>query len=166
MANYEPTDIIYETDHFLLTRSARPFVSREEGGHLRIFAKRQGVQERRDFTAEEAIDFIRLSSAAGQALELGMNKRGVKIAKINFEELGNWAHKYGTELVFHEHIFGRVLGAKRQPYPEAIQLPDRETRFYEGFEPLDDEDLQAVKQELEAVLARPKFADKSQWKLA
>jgi diadenosine tetraphosphate (Ap4A) HIT family hydrolase len=166
VANYDQSDVIYETDHFLLTRSARPFVSREEGGHLRIFAKRDGVQERRDFTPEEAVDFIRLSSAAGQALERGMNKRGVKVVKVNFEELGNWAHKYGTQLVFHEHIFGRVLGAPRQPYPEAIQLPDRETGFYDGFEPLNDEDLQAIKEEIEAVIATEKFADKTRWKLA
>ena len=166
MANYEPTDMIYETDHFLLTRSARPFVPREEGGHMRIFAKRAGVQERRDFTPEEAVDFIHLSSAAGQALERGLNKRGIRVVKVNFEELGNWAHKYGTELVFHEHIFGRVLGAKHQPYPEAIQLPDRETGFYDGFEPLDDDDLKAIRKEIETTLATPKFADKTQWKLA
>jgi diadenosine tetraphosphate (Ap4A) HIT family hydrolase len=166
MAKYEPSDIMHETDHFILVRQPRPFVSREEGGNLRIYAKRQDIQERRDFTPEEAADFIRLSMAAGEALERGMNKRGVKVVKINFAELGNWAYKYGDKLVFHEHILGRVLDAPHQPYPDPVQLPDRSSGFYDEFKPLDDEDLQAVKQELEAILATPKFADKSQWKLA
>jgi diadenosine tetraphosphate (Ap4A) HIT family hydrolase len=166
MASYDQSDIIHQTDHFVLTRSQRPFVDRLEGGHLRIFCKRAGVKERRDFTPEEAIDFIRLSSAAGQALERGMQKRGIDIVKINFEELGNWPFKYGTELVFHEHILGRAKDAKKQIFPEAIQLPDRETGFYDGFEPLNDDDLHAVRAELKAILATPKYADKSQWRLA
>jgi diadenosine tetraphosphate (Ap4A) HIT family hydrolase len=165
MARYEPSDIIYTTDHFLLVRQPRPFVSREEGGNMRIYAKRQSIQERRDFTPAEAVDFIRLSSAAGEALQRAMNKRGVEVIKINFAELGNWAYKYGHQLVFHEHIFGRVLGAKHQPYPEAVQLPDRETGFYDGFEPLNDGDKQAVKAEMQVIMATPKFADKSQWRL-
>lgn len=166
MAKYEPSDIIYTTEHFILVRQPRPFVSREEGGNVRIYAKRQDVRERRDFTPEEAVDFIRLSAAAGQALEQGMNKRGVKVVKINYQELGNWAYKFGDKLVFHEHIFGRVLGAPHQPYPEAVQLPDRASGFYDGFVPLDDDDLQAVKTELQAILATPKFANKEAWKLA
>ncbi|HSE61035.1 MAG TPA: hypothetical protein VLA88_01930 [Candidatus Saccharimonadales bacterium] len=165
MATYEPSDIIYTSEHFILVRQPRPFVSREEGGNMRIYAKREGVQERRDFTPQEAVDFIRLSAAAGEALEKGMNKRGVKVVKINYAELGNWAYKFGHTLVFHEHIFGRVLGAPHQPYPEAVQLPDRASGFYDTFKPLDDDDLRAIKTELEAILAAPKFSDKSRWKL-
>jgi diadenosine tetraphosphate (Ap4A) HIT family hydrolase len=166
MAHYDQSDMIHETNYFVLTRSQRPYVDRLDGGHLRIFCKRAGVIERRDFTPQEAIDFIRLSSAAGQALEQGMKKRGIDIVKINFEELGNWPYKYGTEPIFHEHIFGRAKDAKTQIFPEAVQLPPRETGFYEGFEPLNDDDLQAVKTELEAILATPKFASQSEWRLA
>ncbi|HEV2354451.1 MAG TPA: hypothetical protein VGR89_09420 [Puia sp.] len=165
MASYDQKDIIYESQHFFLTRAPRPFVSREEGGHMRIFAKRPEITERRDFTPEEAVDFIWLSSAAGEALEKGMNDRGVKVLKINFEELGNWPFKTGDPVQFHEHIFGRAEGSKHQVFPEAVQLPDRSSGFYEGFEPLDDEDKLAIKTRLEEILNRDRFTHKSAWHL-
>ena len=165
MARYEPTDIIYEAKHFFLTRAARPFVSREEGGHMRIFAKRTEISERRDFSPEEAVEYIWLSSASGEALEKAMNDRGVPVVKINFEELGNWAFKTGDQVQFHEHIFGRAKGSKHQVFPEAVQLPDRSSGFYEGFIPLDDEDIKAIRSRLDEILARDHFANKSDWQL-
>jgi diadenosine tetraphosphate (Ap4A) HIT family hydrolase len=163
MAKYTDEDIIYETPHFVLTRAGRAFVSREEGGHMRIFAKRQGIAERRDFTPQEAVEWVWLSSIAGEALERGMKTHGVNIITINFAELGNWAFKYGHDLVFHEHIFGRVEGAKHQVFPEAIQLPARETGFYDTFVPLNDEDAKAIRTEIEKLVASDKYANKAAW---
>jgi diadenosine tetraphosphate (Ap4A) HIT family hydrolase len=165
MAHFTPEDIIYETEHFLLTRAARPFVSREEGGHLRMFCKRPEVAERRDFTPQEAVEFIWLSSIAGEALERAMNKRGVNIVKINFQEMGNWPFKTGDKVTFHEHIFGRAADATKQEFPEALHLPDRASGFYEGFEPLTDEDVAAIHAEAEALAASNKYADKTAWRL-
>ena len=165
MAYVGPEDVIYEAKHFVLSRPIRPFVSREEGGHMRIFARRQEISERRDFTPEEAVEFIWLSSIAGEALELAMNKRGVKVVKINFQEMGNWAFKTGDKVTFHEHIFGRAENAKHQIFPEALQLPDRSSGFYEGFEPLNEDDMKAIRTKIEEIAKRPKYANKSEWKL-
>ncbi len=165
MAHFDETDIIFQSQHFILTRAARPFVSREEGGHMRIFAKRPELSERRDFTPEEAVEFVWLSSASGEALEKGMNRRGIKVMKINFEELGNWPFKTGDRVQFHEHIFGRAEGSKRQVFPEAVQLPDRTSGFYDGFIPLDNEDLEAIKESLSEILARKHFSERVNWRL-
>jgi diadenosine tetraphosphate (Ap4A) HIT family hydrolase len=163
MASYTEHDVIFETQNFILTRCARPLVSREEGGHMRIFAKRQGLSERRDFTPEEAVEFIWLSSLAGEALEKGLNKRGIPVVKINFQEMGNWAFKTNDRVVFHEHIFGRAKDSKNQVFPEAVQLPDRSSGFYEGFEPLDDEDMKAIRSEIETLLTKSKYANTAYW---
>ena len=165
MARYDASDIIYESPSFLLTRAARPFVSREEGGHLRIFAKRTEIAERRDFTPEEAVEFIWLSSASGQALESAMNQRGVPVVKINFHEMGNWPFKTGDPVRFHEHIFGRANGSVHQIFPEAVQLPDRSSGFYDDFEPLNEDDLAAIKSVLKDVLQTDHFANRSGWRL-
>lgn len=165
MATFTDDDIIYQTDSFVLTRAAYPFVSREEGGHMRMFCKREEVGERRDFTPQECIEFIWLSSMAGQALETVLNKAGVKVVKINFEELGNWAFKTGDPLKFHEHIFGRASTATKQLFPEALQLPDKSSGFYDGFEPLTDADVAAIREEIERLAESRKYADASAWHL-
>lgn len=165
MAKYDASDIIYETPHFLLTRAARPFVSREEGGHLRIFATRTEIAERRDFTPEEAVEFIWLSSASGQALERAMNQRGVNVVKINFHEMGNWPFKTGDPVRFHEHIFGRAKDSVHQIFPEAVQLPDRSSGFYDEFQPLNSDDLAAIKTALQDIFQTPHFSNRSAWHL-
>ena len=166
MAHFTDDDIIYQTEHFVLTRSARPFVSREEGGHMRVFCKRSEVAERRDFTPAEAVEFIWLSSMAGQALETVMNQRDIPVVKINFEELGNWPFKTGDKVQFHEHIFGRAKTATKQEFPEAVQLPDRSSGFYEGFESLTNDDVAAIGQEIVRLTATDKYANKQEWRLA
>lgn len=84
---------IYQTKYFSLERHPEPFVCRSEGGHLRIFPLDHGISERRELTADQAKDFMRLSIVAGQALETVMNNQGVRVVKINYEDLGNWAFK-------------------------------------------------------------------------
>jgi diadenosine tetraphosphate (Ap4A) HIT family hydrolase len=165
MAYVGSEDIICETKHFQLSRSAKPFVSREEGGHMRIFARRTEITERRDFTPEESVEFIWLSSIAGEALDLAMNERGVKIMKINFEELGNWPFRRGERVQFHLHIFGRAEGSKHQVFPEAVHLPDRSTGFYDGFEPLNEDDMKLIRNKIDEISQRPKYADKDNWRL-
>lgn len=165
MAHFDPEDVIYETEHFYLTRAAWPFVSREEGGHMRMFAKRKKIAERRDFTPQEAVEWVWLSSIAGEALEKGMKARGVNVVKINFEELGNWPFRTGDKVLFHEHIFGRVPGSKHQIFPEALQLPARETGFYDKFEKLNDADMQAIRAEINGLVMTAKYTQKDQWRL-
>lgn len=52
--------IIYETANFYVTTGKLTFVSREDGGHLRIKMK-QTVPDRTHLTPKLAIDYIRLT---------------------------------------------------------------------------------------------------------
>jgi diadenosine tetraphosphate (Ap4A) HIT family hydrolase len=141
-------------------------MSREEGGHIKIVAKIDAA-ERTDLTPVEAVEFMRFSMLVGEAFKNAMTARGVEIVKLNYEDLGNWAYKAeyqarGDRPHLHLHIFGRVATAKRQIFPEAVQLPPRSSGFYDGFEPLNSEDVAAIKNEIER-LARTEKYDLKNW---
>ena len=158
-------DLIFETANFTVERHPSPFVSREDGGHIRIFPKdKKRISDRADFTPKEAIEFIRLSMIVGPAMQKAMNERGIPVVKINYEDLGNWAFKRGERPVLHLHIFGRSKNAKVQVFPEAVSLPDRSSGLYDDFESLTDEDMLLVKKYIEETFTKEKF-DNSQWHL-
>ncbi len=132
-------------------------MSREEGGHIRIFPKRK-VTDRTKLTQQEAVDLIRLTMIVGEALQTAMNSKGINVVKINYEDLGNWAFKKNKPPVLHIHIFGRVPNAKYQVFPEAVQLPDRSTGFYDNFVALDDEDVKAIREQIEQISRRDEYS--------
>lgn len=148
---------IFETKNFTLERHPKPFVSRFDGGHLRIFPKDHGISERREFTPEQAIEFMRLSMIAGEALEKAMNDQGIPVVKINYEDLGNWAFKRSERPVLHLHIFGRAKNAIKQPFPEAVYLPDRSSGLYDDFEALTDDDMDLIKKYVEEISKQEKY---------
>ncbi|MDH5533238.1 MAG: hypothetical protein OEX81_02295 [Candidatus Pacebacteria bacterium] len=150
--------LIYESKNFTVEIHPMPFVSREDGGHIRIFPKdKQRISDRTDFTKQEAIEFIWLSMLAGEAMQKGMNKQGIPVVKINYEDLGNWAFKRGERAVLHLHIFGRAENATKQVFPEAVYLPDRSSGFYDGFEPLSKMDMDVIRQDIEELLKTDKY---------
>jgi hypothetical protein len=71
--------------------------------------------------------------------------------------MGNWAFKTGEKPYLHYHIFGRASDAVKQPWPESVQLPDRGTGFYEGFEPLDQDDIREIQNQIAVVEAQDKY---------
>ena len=91
-----------------------------------------------------------------------MKKCGIDIIRINFFEAGNWAWKPDNDgkikkPFFHEHIFGRTMNAKKQKWPEAPYLPDKSTGFYEGFKPLNDEDIECIIEEMKILEKQEKY---------
>lgn len=148
---------ISETKNFIVESMEKPFISREEGGHLRIKIKDESIIDRTMLDPKKAFELIRLTMIAGKALEIAMTKRGVPIIKINYQDMGNWAYKTGTKNYLHVHILGRVLDAKHQPFPESVHLPDRSTGFYDEFKPLDEEDVTAIKTEIDDISSQEKY---------
>lgn len=157
------TTLIYETENFTLEIHPKPFVSREEGGHIKVVAKDKVITDRTMFTPQLALEFVWLSTVGGKALEIVMNKQNIPIIKINYEELGNWAYKESKLPTFHLHIFGRSKDAKVQIFPEAIKLPARETGFYDNFEPLTTEEMQMIHNEIVRLEQTRPFS-RSLWK--
>lgn len=148
--------IICKTNTFEVEAPERPFVSREDGGHLRIMSTIR-VKDRTELTNEQTIEYALLSEVVGKALELAMTKCGTEIGNINWQEMGNWSVFKPEGITLHMHIFGRAKNAKIQKYGEAVQLPFRETGFYDNFQPLSDDEIEAIKTEIRELSSSEKY---------
>ena len=148
---------VYETTNFKVEVVPKPHVSREEGGHLRIKSKEKYFSSRMDFDSSEAKEVMRLSMMAGEALKRAMTNRGIPIIRINYMEAGNWAVKTGKPFFFHIHVYGRCENAKVQVWPEAVQLPSRDTGFYDSFIPLDLDDIKELKKQFSIIENEEKY---------
>jgi diadenosine tetraphosphate (Ap4A) HIT family hydrolase len=115
------------------------------------------VKDRTELTTEQSIEYALLSAVIGKALEIAMTKRGIEIGNINWQEMGNWSVFKPEGITLHMHIFGRAKNAKIQKYGEAVRLPLRETGFYDNFEALDNEDIEAIKAEMNKLSALEKY---------
>jgi len=154
---------IYETKNFEVISHEKPFVSREDGGHIKIVTKRD-VSDRTELQPAEAIELMRLTMMIGEAFQLAMNNLGIPVVKINYEDLGNWAFKDGKKPHLHIHIFGRSKDAKAQIFPEAVYLPARESGFYDNFTPLTSEDILEIQKQISIVEKQEKY-DIKNWSL-
>lgn len=138
---------IYETDNFLVKACEKPHVTRGDGGHVIIFPK-QPVVNRWDLGIEQAKALMRLSMMAGEAMRDAMNRNGVFLERINFQDNGNWA--IGTEQgpLFHLHLYGRARNAVHQIYGEALNFPLKATQFWTKLEQLTSDDCDLMKEKL------------------
>ncbi len=144
--------LIYETSTFVLETPRTVFVDREEGGHIRIMSK-INVSDRTKLTPEQAIEYMKLSMVAGEALTNVMTRQGIEVGNVNYPEMGNWSVFKPEGIKMHMHIFGRAKTATIQKYGEAVSLPRRESGFYDGFAPLNDNDVKEMQKEIECLLS-------------
>lgn len=149
----------FETESYIVEAHPRPFVTRTDGGHIRIRVKDKNISDRTKLSAKQAIELMRLSMVAGEAFEKGMNEMGIPVVKINYQDMGNWAWKTGDKPFLHYHIFGRATNSVKQPFPESVYLPDRSTGFYEGFEPLNEVDISIIKAEMEKLFKEERYSN-------
>lgn len=149
-------EVILETKTFCVEVPEKPFIDREDGGHLRIMSKIK-VKDRTELNFEQTVEYALLSEVVGKALELAMTDRGIEIGNVNWQEMGNWSVFKPEGITLHIHIFGRAKNAKTQKYGEAVQLPFRDTGFYESFNKLNSEDVAKLKQKFEDLLAQSKY---------
>ena len=156
--------LIYETKNFIVESREKPFVSRTEGGHVRISVKDKTITDRTKLDPEQAIELMRLSMIVGEAFEIAMINRGIPVVKINYQDMGNWAFKTGEKPYLHYHIFGRASNSIKQLWPESVYLPDRSTGFYDKFEPLNDEDIVEIQKQIKLVENGEKY-EIIKWKL-
>jgi len=106
--------IIYETKNFIVESYEKPFVSRTDGGHIRIRMKDDSITDRTKLEPKIAIELMRLTMITGEALEKAMNNLGIPVVKINYQDMGNWAWKTNTKPFLHVHVFGRATNAIKQ----------------------------------------------------
>ena len=148
---------IHETKNFIVESHEQPFLPRTDGGHIRIKIKDTSIEDRTQLEPQVAIEIMRLTMIVGEALQVAMNNRGVPVIKINYQDMGNWAYKQGKKPYLHYHVFGRASNAVKQPWPESMYLPDRDTGFYEGFEALNEDDIKEIQKQIAVVEAKEKY---------
>ncbi len=151
--------LFYETKHFIVESREKPLISRTDGGHIRIGVKDNSITDRTKLYPKTAIELMRLTMIVGAAMETAMNNLGIPVVKINYQDMGNWAWKTNTKPSFHIHIFGRASNATKQVWPESVYLPDRGTGFYDGFEPLNNQDIAEIKKQIDLILLEDKYKE-------
>jgi len=147
---------VYETTNFEIVAAARPFIDRSEGGHLYIFPKKP-VRDRTQLSPALAIEYTKLSMIVGEALKSAMARRGVDIGIVNYQDMGNWGVFKPEGPTLHMQIYGRATTATIQKYGDAVQLPHRETGFYDNFQPLSTEDIHEIRTDIEKLAQSNKY---------
>ena len=158
--------VIYETNNFIIEAPEKPHVDRDEGGHIKIYPKIR-LSDRQQLSPKLAIELMRLTIIAGEALTKVMNQHGVDVGRINYQDNGNWTVFKPEGSYLHVHLYGRAKSAKVNKYGDAIYGGHREEdpNHYAKMKPLNQTDIEDIKKEIESLLKEDKFSDK-EWGLA
>lgn len=153
--------LIYQTKDFIVEAFQSPHVDRDDGGHIKISPKERLV-DRQDLSPKLAIELMRLTMVVGEAMTKVMNKRGVDIGRINYQDNGNWSVLKPEGPYLHIHLYGRAKSAKVHKYGQACYFPhrDEQPEYYENFKPLNEEDIKEINKEIELLFKTPKYLDK------
>lgn len=152
--------LIFETDNFLVETLERPHIIRTDGGHIFISPK-MTLSDRTQLSPDLAVEMMRLTMVVGEAMVTALNRRGIDIGRINYQDNGNWdVFKPGGPSL-HVHLYGRAKSAVTQKYGEALTFPLPDTGFYDSCEPLSDEDIVEIKKEIEIISRQEKYQNKS-----
>ena len=148
--------LIYETDNFLVEAPEQPLVTRTEGGHITITPKLR-LSDRTLLSAKLSIELMYLTMLAGEAMMTGLINRGIDIGRINYQDNGNWGVFKPEGPYLHYHLYGRAKSAKFHKYGEACYFPFRETGFYDGFEPLNTDDIAEIQRQIRTLMSSDKY---------
>ena len=155
--------LIFETANFLVEAPDKPHVSRSDGGHIKIKPKIRYV-DRQELSPKEPIELMRLTVVVGEAMRKVLTKNGVDFGRINYQDNGNWSVFKPKGPYLHVHLYGRAKNAKIQTYGDALNFPHRETGFYDENEPLTEQDITDIRENVLELLKQEKYADE-QWGL-
>lgn len=145
--------LIFEARHFILRTLDQPHVSRSDGGHI-VIDPRVAVEDRTRLTREQAIELMKLTMIAGEAMKTVLARKGIDIGRINYQDNGNWRHE------LHVHLYGRARGAVLQPWGHALAFPPTREAFRRdmgNLEPLNEDDIAELRAEIERLLATEKY---------
>ncbi len=149
---------VFETENFVVEAPEKPHVSREEGGHLKIIPKER-ILDRTLLSPSKAKELMRLTMVVGEALAAGMNNRGIGVGRINYQDMGNWTVLKPEGSYLHIHVYGRAKSAKVQKWGDAMNLPHRDSGFYDDFVPLREDDVKEIQKQIEIISKREKYQD-------
>jgi len=114
------------------------------------------VEDRTHLSRALAIELMKLTMVAGEAMKTVMTRNGIDIGRINYQDNGNWRHE------LHVHLYGRARNATLQTYGHPLALPPTAQAFREqmgNLEPLRQEDIAGLNAEITRLLASDKYRD-------
>jgi len=151
--------IIYESENFLVQSAEAPLVDRNDGGHITIDPK-TNISTRQQLHAKQAIELMRLTMIAGEAMEKIMKQNGVDIGRINYQENGNWSVFKPGGPTLHYHLYGRATNATIQPYGQTLHFPHKDEfpELYKTLQPLTAADVEGIRKEMEKLAGGEKYA--------
>lgn len=147
--------VIWQNDCFEIRLPGKPHVSREEGGHLVVYPKRD-AHFRSELTMSEASSLGVLLQAIEVAYIRALNDVGTQVVWINFQDNGNWSLLKGDSRHFHVHVYGRCLQEQKQAPGQALYLPDPNSEYYSSNVPLRRNEIAMFVNYLESELERAK----------
>lgn len=153
-------NLIYQTPNFIVEAEKFPLVTRKDGGHITITPKVR-IENLTLLTPQLAIEQMYLTMMIGEAMEVGLNNRGIDIGRINYQDNGNWGVFKPEGPFLHVHLYGRAKSAEIQKYGEACYFPFRETGFYDDFEPLNIDDITEIQKQINRLLGSKKYSPTS-----
>lgn len=158
--------IIYQTKNFVVNAAKRPHITREDGGHI-VISPQVRMIDRQRLTPKEAVELMRLTIIVGEAMATGMNRNGIDVGRINYQDNGNWSVFKAEGPYLHVHLYGRAKSAKIQKYGQACHFPHKEEDpdFYKDNEPLNQEDIQTIRADIERQLSEDNKYHDSEWSL-
>ncbi len=158
--------MIYASDNFIVEAVEKPHVDRDDGGHIIIHPKVR-ILNRQELSPEHAIELMRLTVVAGQAMTKIMNEHGIDIGRLNYQDNGNWSVFKPGGSYLHVHLYGRAKNAKIHKYGQACFFPHSEENpeYYKSFKPLNEDDVRDIKAEIKRILNEDKFSD-TEWRLS
>ena len=111
------------------------------------------MTDRSDLSAEEAVDFMRISMAVGRAMYDVLG-----IERMNYEDLGNWGIDEPGGAKMHLHFMGRAKELIYQVRGQHIALFPNGHPIYNGhLKPLDAVQVEALRTRVSEVLSEPKY---------
>ena len=147
--------VVYESVHFEIVVPERPHVTRADGGHL-IINPKVSVEDRTKLAREQAIELVKLTIVAGEAMKTVLTRKGIPIGRMNYQDNGNWRHE------LHVHLYGRSRNATIQPWGTFLQIPPTREEFNAkmgNLERLNAEDVRDLRAEIERLLATEKYRE-------
>jgi diadenosine tetraphosphate (Ap4A) HIT family hydrolase len=153
-------DLIYQSKNFRVEAVEKPLVDRFDGGHV-VINPIVRISDRQQLTAHLAIECMRLTIVAGDAMTTVLRRHGVNIGRINYQDNGNWGVFTKEGPYFHVHLYGRAVNARIQKYGQACYFPHREEQpgFYADLKPLTMDDVREMRSEIERLLSQERFSD-------
>ncbi len=133
--------IVWQNANFKITI---PHIDKFDGGHL-IVSPLVEIASITQLSDDLLLEMYQLVGFCELALIQILGQQNIKIPFTNNQDNGNWAVFSGKNKSLHIHIYGRAISSVKQVFGQALYCPDPNSTFYDNNQPLNGQDITAIK---------------------